>query len=140
MDIADKSIVEYANEGSPMEVRDPAGNPLTYECEVDGAPVTRPVTMWVMGSDSDAWKKENRKLMEKLTENAQKNKKMTDDEADRENLRMHAAMVFKWEGFFRAGEPLECNAENIIAVLRWGPHIADQLASFVSNRSNFMKA
>ena len=143
MDFAEKSPVEFANEGAPLDLKLPNGKPWLYETgekEKDGKPEMKQHRIWLAGIDSDAWRKAKRRLMDTVTENAKNNRELSEEEADIENLKLFASVFLKWEGFTDNGKPAACNQENAMKLMKWGPFIYDQVSAFINDRANFMKA
>ena len=143
MDIAEKSPVEYANEGSWLELKEVDGSPMMYDTgktDDKGSPIRKQVRILLAGIDGDAWQQADSELSEWLGENAQKNRKPTSKDFARRELERLAAVFLDWEGVEENKKPLQCVNRNAIRLMEWGPFIADQVKVFISNRANFMKA
>ena len=132
-----------AEKGAPLELKDPAGLPLTYDTgemeEIDGEvqAVMKPITIWLAGVESPRWAKAADALTNKINDMKEK-RSAQDIRVDRAAIL--AKMTLRWDGIVVDGKALECNEENakkLYARFRW---IMDQVDRFIAVRENFLPA
>lgn len=127
-------IAEKAEEGVPMHLRDPAGEP---QFEADG---TTPVTITLRGRDSRLVR-ETLQKMAKMSLRQQAAGLATDEvtAAERNAVEVLAAATVAWsDSITLEGKPLPCTVENarlLYSRYRW---LREQVEAFASNRVHFM--
>lgn len=130
MDLAALDTSEVANEGVPMPVHGPDGQPVLQE---DGSPVT----ITLLGDDSDELVKFDRQLVNR---NLRGGQQITAELAEAKEINRLARATVGWDGVVLDGEVLnfsEENAKKLYKRFRW---LRQQVRVFVSERVNFMKA
>jgi hypothetical protein len=114
-----------------------------------GLPIYNPFTgektdivINVIGRDSEEYKQKARNLYTLAIKKAPRgdisNLNHEDDESFA--IKLKAAHIKGWENITENGKTLVFSSENAEYIIRNFPVIADQVAEFVANRANFMKA
>jgi hypothetical protein len=135
VDLSKFDVVKVANAGSKMPVKHPlSGEPLMD----DGSPVT----ITLLGSDSDEYMKLNRKQRNermglRLQGDTIKTAKVED--LERDTLETAVICTTAWEGFDENGVIFSFTAENARALYTRLPWVLEQVISFIRNRANFLK-
>lgn len=98
-----------------------------------------PVTLTLLGVDSDAYRKATRKNMNKRF--ARRNPgKITAEELEVESLEVLAACTAAWSGIIsRDGKDVPCNPANAKALYEAAPELRDQVDRFINDRANFLQ-
>lgn len=132
MDLATLDSVKAANEGAAMEVLHPTSNvPLKDDQE-------NPITITLIGQDSDKVKKRQRLEMNKRLK-AGRRSTMTAEELEEQGLELLAFCTVSWSGIKLDGQLLDCTADNAMKVYKRVPWLREQVDSFVGDRANFLK-
>ena len=119
MDLATLDSVKAANEGAAMEVLHPTSNvPLKDDQD-------NPITITLIGQDSDKVKKRQRLEMNKRLK-AGRRSTMTAEELEEQGIKLD-------------GQLLDCTADNAMKVYKRVPWLREQVDSFVGDRANFLK-
>lgn len=138
MSLAALSPKKTAEAGVPVEIRHPKTNlPLG-------------ITITVCGTDSDTYKKIQRKQLNRRLELSQRSRNnkltLTAEELEAESLDVLVACIKSWsqenrpEIEFADGEWLPCTPENIRRVLEELPWLKEQIDQEIGDRSNFLPA
>lgn len=97
-----------------------------------------PVTITLLGVDSETYRKAQRKNMNKRFSRRNPGK-ITAEELDVESLEVLAACTTAWSGICdRSGNPVPCNAANAKALYEAAPELRDQVDRFINDRANFL--
>lgn len=102
------------------------------------------VVIRVLGRDSDIYVSTLRKLSNKRMRNlginpASVRQTITSERQFEEELELLARCIKSWEGFLgEDGEPIPCNYENAVEILREFPWLREQIDAFITDRSNFL--
>ena len=132
MDLATLDSVKAANEGAAMEVLHPTSNvPLKDDQD-------NPITITLIGQDSDKVKKRQRLEMNKRLK-AGRRSTMTAEELEEQGLELLAFCTVSWNGIKLDGQLLDCTADNAMKVYKRVPWLREQVDSFVGDRANFLK-
>lgn len=131
VDLSGLDIRPKAQEGVPMPLHSPAGQP------------TR-VVFLVRGVDSEAYNATFRAQQERRRQLLPR--KLTDAEKTAEHWQLQAALVAGWtvDGkpaaivLEKGGAPLECTPANVAKVLEQHTWIYEQVLSFATSRANFL--
>jgi hypothetical protein len=112
----------------------PIYNPITGE--------RTDITIKVIGQDSEEYKQKARALYKRALKKAPKGDlaKLNDDDDEAFAVKLRAAHIKGWENMTEKGKALPFSVEAAEHVIRNYPVIADQVAEFVADRANFMKA
>jgi hypothetical protein len=136
MDLESFATRSKAEEGAPMEVR----NPVTQEplLQDDG----QPVTITLAGSDSDRFQRVQRHNLNRRLKNSGRrgNVTLTAEELDAEKIETLVACTISWSGIQRRGAPIDCTPDNARSVYKDFPWVREQADEFVNDRVNFLKA
>lgn len=132
MDLATLDITKAANEGATMEVLHPTeGTVLKDEAG-------KPITITLIGQDSEKVKKRQRVEMNKRLKNGRR-QTMTAEELEEQGLQLLAFCTLSWSGIKLDGQDLDCNAANAVIVYQRLPWLKEQVDAFVGDRANFLK-
>ncbi|MCA1807266.1 MAG: hypothetical protein LC687_05400 [Actinobacteria bacterium] len=134
MDLSKVESDSIANEGAIMHVRDPADDFPAYF--TDGEGKEHPVTMTVLGSDSDFYHQAMLDASRKFTRKKNNDPKDLEDAA----LKTMARCIVRWDGFFDGDKPIVCNFENALSLLEKHRWLRDQVREFQEDRANFFKS
>lgn len=137
MDFADLDTRAPSNEGAAMHVHGPDGKPA-YEKGEDGKPdETRPVTLQMLGDDSDALT-----LFDRITtnEHLRGGKPITAELAEAKQINRLARACVGWSGVVVDGEAVKHSEEAAKALFKRFRWLRQQAAMFISDRANFLKA
>lgn len=144
--------VSAANKGAVLHLRLPVTNELAYADEEK----TKPVTITLQGTDSDAYSKiiefnankRNKETALKAREKARAGKfNHIDDEAELINLEeqqqaaceMYAKLTTGFENISLDGKkPLECTVENARNLYMSHKGIRTQVDAFIADQANFI--
>ena len=122
-DLSALDMTEAANAGAAVTLKHPVtGDAL-------------PVTITLLGSDSDRWRAEVRRQLDDRM-----NRRLLTPGAERleaEAVERLAAVTVRWTGLHYHGEALACTRQNAARVYREQPWIREQLLEFVEERRNF---
>ena len=131
MDITAFDSTGPANEGAKMELRLPNGEPALKD---DGTPVT----ITLLGADSDAYQRASKALGNRSLRN--RSQPLTVEQAITESINLLAKVTVSWDGLTEDGQPLPCTEENAKRLYRSSLAVREQVAEFVNDRGNFVKA
>lgn len=131
----DLTTLKIDNEPATLDLRHPAtGDKLDIQIQC-------------VGMDSEQFKTIDRQLAKKRLLDAQKRgglKKAVAgfdfDEIENDDLQRLAACMTGWNNMEENGEKLKFNRDTAVEVLRKYPWIKDQVADFIGDRANFIKA
>jgi hypothetical protein len=112
-----------------------AGSWLTI-VDVDG--VDTDIKIKLKGVDSKAFKDQTLKIRRYVNSMKEKGKYVKEDEMDDKSFQMLAASTIEWENLEEDGAEIKCTPENAEYIYRCYPIIADQVSSFIVQRSNFL--
>jgi hypothetical protein len=126
---AAKPVAEREEEGREVHVRGADDTPLYYAHDGE----RKPVTMRVAGTYSARY----RRTEEALRDKRLKRGRYTGEQAERDTLRLHAACVISWNGFFDAGKPIPCTDANVLTVLRAARWIDEQVNLAMNDHEGF---
>jgi hypothetical protein len=124
-----------SNEGAVLYLKDMHGRPAK---KADGSPV------WIKlaGTNSDLWRQAadtigNRRL-ERAHSGAKAGAAAKDmDEYREDQCYMYAQVTLGWDGIYRKGETVACNAVEAEAIYKRAKFIYDQVQQFVDDQTNF---
>lgn len=136
MDFSKLDTAEIANEGAVMHVHGPDGRPV-YQEDAEGKPTEEPVTISLLGDDSDVLVKFDRAS---VNANLRGGQTITAEIAEAKSVNRLARATVGWSGVDLDGESLpftEENAKKLYKRFRW---LRQQAIQFISDRANFMKA
>jgi hypothetical protein len=132
MDLATLDTVKGAGEGAVMEVLHPGDGTVLKD---DNG---QPITITLMGADSEKAKKRQRMEINKRLKNG-RNSKITAEEMEENGVNLLALCTLSWSGIKLDGRLLECSTENAAMVYQRSPWLKEQVDTFVGDRSNFLK-
>lgn len=131
----DLSTLKIDNEPATLELRHP-----TTGDKLD-------IKIHCVGMDSEQFKTIDRQLAKKRLLDAQKRgglKKAVAgfdfDEIENDDLQRLAACITGWENVTENEQALKFSREAAVDVMRKYPWIKDQIADFIGDRANFIKA
>lgn len=134
MDLSTLDTAELANQGSVLELRDPAGNPVLQD---DGTPVT----LTLLGEDSDVVTRiSNANANQFLRGTTGSGQAITAEMSRTNEIAKLAAATVAWSGIVIDGEAVTFSPEAAKALYRRFPWIRDQARVFIGDRANFTKA
>jgi hypothetical protein len=133
MDLATLDIVKSAGEGAVMEVVHPVEGTVLKD---DNG---QPITITLMGADSEKAKKRQRAEVNKRLKSG-RNNKITAEELEENGVNLLALCTLSWSGIKLDGQLLECTAENAAMLYQRTPWLREQVDAFVGDRGNFLKA
>jgi hypothetical protein len=104
----------------------------------------QPVTLRLLGPDSDVYRSATRAQVQKRLSRADNTKKLSEvdfEEYERDSLDMLAAVTVGWENVLTPdGEPIPFSTENVRSLYAAYPVVREQVDAFVANRAHFLKA
>ena len=130
MDILSTDTSALANEGAKLELRDASGAPILHNGD--------PVTITLLGADSDVYVKASNALTNRALRNRGK-VQITAESALTDQINLLAKAVVGWEGIGIGEETTPFSEEAAKKLLRVR-HIRDQVQDFVNDQGNFVKA
>jgi hypothetical protein len=139
MDLASLNVKEMANEGADMEVLHPVtGKVLTIEEE--GPDKGQPVTIRLIGKDSEDYQKAAHKLANKRLNSVSKSGKIkvTTEELEEEELTLLILATKGWKGLTLNKEPFSYSPDNAKKLYTDFPFIREQVSAFITERGSFM--
>ena len=133
MDITKLDTKAAANDGAKMEVLDLAGAPVLKS---DGV---TPVTITLMGKDSDAWIKfDNQVTNRRLAQGTRM--KLTAEALKADQIKELAICTVGWDGIGLGDDETPFSYEKAVELYTLSPDIREQAKAFIEDRSNFSKA
>jgi hypothetical protein len=132
MDLATLDITKAANEGAVMEVLHPVEGTVLKD------DAGKPITITLIGQDSEKVKKRQRVEMNKRLKGGRR-QTMTAEELEEQGLQLLAFCTLSWSGIKLDGQDLDCNAANAVIVYQRLPWMKEQVDAFVGDRANFLK-
>lgn len=133
MDLSQFSTAKLSEEGSVLKILDEYGEPLVAE---NG----EFVTITLLGRDGEKYQKHLLSRQDRRLKDLQRGKKYTpptSTEMHEEELERSALCTVAWTNIDKGGEEYPCTYENALALYRSNKYVADQVESFISDRSNF---
>lgn len=132
MNIFETDTKDIANEGSILELRDETGAPLL---KADKSPVT----MTVLGADSDVYTAASNQVTNRSIRNRGKGITVTAESAMTDSIAVTAKAIVGWDGLEDGNGPYPFSEENAKKLLRIN-YIREQVEQFINDRGNFSKA
>ena len=130
MDVFALNPAEAANAGAVLELRDPNGAPMLNGDE--------PVTITLLGADSDTYVRASQALTDRALRNRGK-QNVTAASLLADQINLLAKVTVGWSGLEKDGETYPFNEDNARALYRL-PYIREQAEAFIADRGNFSKA
>lgn len=117
-----------------------SGEPM-FELGEDGKPdKTKPIGVRIFSSDSEVFKRHQRRLQNETIENIQKKRAMTTAEKlDEESMNTLAACIAEIVGISWGDRPLTSPDDNL-NLITWFPWAKDQINVAMTDRTRFMPA
>jgi hypothetical protein len=114
-------------------------------CGFDGKPLKNkkkePITLKLLGPDSDAYRDGMRANVKKRMEAASGGKEISAEETDNDALNTLMDLTVGWSGFLdKEGNPIQFSGKALLELYKNYPAIRDQADTFISKRSNFTLA
>lgn len=134
MDFGQIDTSKDSNEGATYHVVDPYTEDPAY-AKVDGEDV--PVTITVLGPDSDKMRQAQGRLMKGMLKNRKGS--MDPDELERRMISQLVESVVDWTGVVDNGEVMLCTRENAERLFNKHHWLREQLLRFQQERANFLK-
>lgn len=131
MDIFAADTTELANQGAEIELRDAAGAAML---KADGTPVT----ITVLGADSDVYTKASNALTNRALRNRGK-AMITAESALTDQINLLAKVTVGWDGIGLGEDETAFSEENAKRLYRVA-FVREQVQDFVNDRGNFAKA
>lgn len=123
-DLSELNTVELANKGAVVNITHPStGDDL-------GIKIT------VAGSDSDLYRKAQRKIMNKRL--ADKKMKTRVEEIENESLELLAQCTMTWEGVKEGGSEVPCTFDNAKRLYKTYPWLKEQVDQAISDRGLYL--
>lgn len=123
-DLTELNTVELANKGAVINIVHPStGDDL-------GMKIT------VAGSDSDLYRKAQRKIMNKRL--AEKKMKTRVEEIENESLELLAQCTMSWEGVKEGGMDILCTPENAKRLYKTYPWLKEQVDTAITDRGLYL--
>ena len=136
MDISKLRVTEGSNAGAVYHVNDPFNEePAFFTDIVDSVEVEKPVTVTLLGPDSDVYRKASLNSSRKVLK---KRGKVDPQDLDDSAIFSLAECILGWEGLEDEGQPIQFTRQNAIALLRSEKWLRDQLNEFHQDRRNFL--
>lgn len=135
MDLSTLDTADLANQGAVMHVHSPLG-PVWVE-DADGKPTDVPVTITLLGDDSDIITRFDRAS---VNQNLRGGQVLTAEISEAKAINRAARATIGWSGINLDGEELsfsEENAKKLYKRFRW---LRQGVQQFISDRANFLKA
>jgi hypothetical protein len=132
MDLTKLEIASASDEGTRMEIY----HPVTEQS------FDPPVYVWVVGVDSDLWRKNSLALQNKRIKKMQKGGRLrinaTAEEMDADGLELLAKCTTNWENVEWEGKFLPCTYDNVRMVYQKFPWFREAVDAFMGDRQNFL--
>lgn len=120
-----QEVAAREDEGQWIEIKDETGQ--VYRDHSD-----QPVRMRVVGTYSARYRRAEESLTDRVIK---RSRKAADFRRDRIDL--VAALVVEWNGFYKAGKPLDCTRENVAEVLDAAYWIRAQVEEAAEDHAGF---
>lgn len=130
MDVFAIDPTAAANEGAVLELRDPTGAPMLNGDE--------PVTITLLGTDSDVYTKASFALTNRALRNRGK-QNVTAESLLADDINVLAKVTLGWSGIDKDGAPFPFTEDNAKVLYRVA-FIREQVQAFIVDRANFVKA
>lgn len=127
MDLRKLDTVKAANQGATLEITHPGTGDV-----LDGMTIT------LLGSDSDIYRKEVRKRTEQNLNNRKKQSKVDLEEAEIRGCELLAKLTKSWTGIEEGKQEVECTFDNAVRIYREYRWIREQCEAFIADRANFI--
>lgn len=137
MDFGQINTAEDSNLGATYHVVDPYTDEPAYS-KVGKAKEDVPVTITVLGPDSDKMRQHQNQVMRSMM----KRRKGLGLDATNLEQKMTAQLVeavIGWQGILIDGEAIECNRDNVHELFSKHYWLREQLLGFQQERANFLK-
>lgn len=126
-DLAELDTAKGAEQGYELELR----HPTTHE------PIGAFIK--VVGQDAESYQEQLRALQKKSVEAMARSRRVNGIDAEQEGINLLAASTRGWRALPPVdGKPLEFSPENARTLYRRFPWIREQVATAISERSNFL--
>lgn len=137
MDLSNLALASSAEEGAALHLKHPVtGEPLFCD---DG----KPMSITVVGMDSDRFRKAERSIANQRLRQAQRRRSstMSMEDIEKETVRAFAACTLDWS-LQMGGKPLPFSTDEAVKLYGNPDYgwIREQLDDFMSDRANFSKA
>jgi hypothetical protein len=130
MDVFALDPAAAANEGAVLELRNPDGSAM-----LNGE---QPVTIRLLGTDSDAYTQASNALTDRAMRNRGR-QVLTAAGLLTDQINLLAKVTVGWWGLEKDGEPFPFTEDNAKALYRVA-FIREQVEAFIADRGNFSKA
>lgn len=128
-----KDVATRENEGQWVEIHSPAGDRLEWASGGE----TRPVRVRVAGTYSERYRRAEERMRDRRMKKASR---YSGEQFERDQLRLVAACVLEWEGFFNGGKAIPCDEQNVVTVLQNAPWIQEQIQVGMQDHEGFSEA
>lgn len=133
MDFATLDTVKAANDGADYHVRHfETDQPLYLDEDQE-----KPVTIRIVGKDSDRFKRMAHAKIDKLTAEGRRKAKSA-KETEAELIQVVADCVIGWGNIKLEGKMLEYTPANVVMFLQRFPWVFEQLNEAIADRGNFL--
>lgn len=136
LDLAELDTAAAADQGAVLALTHPGRSDIIRN--PDGSPG---LTLRLLGSDSDKYRKLRHKLQNKRLRGAVRKGRgleVTAEQLEEENLDLLVACTIGWDGFVLHGQTLAFTADNVRMVFQKFPWVREQAAEFIEDRENFL--
>lgn len=134
MDLSKFDTTKGSQEGAVLEILNP----------LDGSKIPdkedNPVTITVVGKDSETFRKTSNKIMAgRISRATSRGKlKLNPDELEAEAIDLLVTCTLRWSGIEVDGKELEFSQANVKTVYIRFPWIKEQVEDFIAERVNFL--
>lgn len=131
----DLSTLAVTSDGQKLELRHPVEGTLLKTDKGE------PITITLVGTDSDVFRKAQRAILDRRL-NQKGKTKLSSAEIEQEGITTLASCTVGWSGIKIDGKELPFSKDNVKALYGRAdlPWIKDQVDEFIADRSNFMMA
>lgn len=135
----DLSTLEPTTDSVSVPLRHPTTNEKLFWEDEPGQPdKSKPVTVNIVGMDSEAFRTRHRAIINKRL-NAGKKAKITAEEIESESIDTIAVCITGWQHVGLDKKPLEYSRANAKVLLTRLPWLREQLDEAIADRANFLK-
>lgn len=131
MDLQKVKATSISNEGAVMHVRGPVDDMPAYYTDDKG--VDQPVTITILGPDSDVYHKATLDASRKFS----RKRNMDPAELETAAIATLARCIVSWSGFFEGATPVKMTYNTAVEMLTEHRWLRDQVREFQDDRANF---
>lgn len=126
---------KLASDGAELHLAHPVtGEPVYLDDEQK-----MPITIAIMGTDSDVYQKALQKAAVKARNAKSKNNESDFEQALTETIELYADMTLGWTNINHEGKALKFTRDNAVLLYKTYKEIRKQVGDFAAEKANFIK-